>query len=69
MLELDEVGCLGIGFGGGEPTLHPNIEELCHFGKTETNLAITMTSHGHRLSEPLIENLKESVNFLRISMD
>lgn len=69
MLELDKVGCLGIGFGGGEPTLYPHIEELCRFGTTETNLAITMTTHGHRLDNSLIDSLKESLNFLRISMD
>ena len=69
LVELDKVGCFGIGFGGGEPTLHPDILELCHFGMTETNLAITMTTHGHRLSGSVIETLKESVSFLRISMD
>lgn len=69
MLELDSIGCFGVGFGGGEPLLYPKIEELCHFGSTNTNLAITMTSHGHRLSDPLVDALKSSVNFLRISMD
>lgn len=69
ILELDNAGCFGIGFGGGEPTLYPNLKELCHFAKINTDLAITMTSHGHRLNEPLVDALKESVNFLRISMD
>lgn len=69
MLELDKAGCFGVGFGGGEPMLYPKIHELCQFGRNYTNLAITMTSHGHRLSVPLVEALKSSVNFLRISMD
>jgi len=69
MIELDAAGCFGVGFGGGEPTLYPRIEELCHFGSTNTNLAITMTSHGHRLNENLVNAFKSSVNFLRISMD
>lgn len=69
MLELDSAGCFGVGFGGGEPMLYPKIAELCEFGRTYTNLAITMTSHGHRLNVPLVEALKSSVNFLRISMD
>ncbi len=69
MLELDRAGCFGVGFGGGEPTLYPKIEELCYFGRAHTNLAITMTSHGHRLNESLVDTLKSSVNFLRISMD
>lgn len=69
MLELDSAGCFGVGFGGGEPMLYPKIHELCEFGRTYTNLAITMTSHGHRLNVPLVEALRSSVNFLRISMD
>ncbi|WP_444926941.1 radical SAM protein [Microbulbifer sp. TRSA002] len=69
MLELDSAGCFGVGFGGGEPMLYPKILELCQFGNSHTNLAITMTSHGHRLSVQMVEDLKSSVNFLRISMD
>lgn len=69
MLELDSAGCFGIGFGGGEPTLYPHLEEICRFGRDNTNLAITMTSHGHRLNESLIDSLKSSLNYLRISMD
>ncbi|MGK0173909.1 MAG: MoaA/NifB/PqqE/SkfB family radical SAM enzyme [Ulvibacter sp.] len=69
MLELDSSGCFSVGFGGGEPTLYPKIQELCRFGHTNTNLAITMTTHGHRLNGQLIETLKSSVNFLRVSMD
>ncbi|GAB2190493.1 hypothetical protein MAH1_21010 [Sessilibacter sp. MAH1] len=69
MLELDSAGCFGVGFGGGEPMLYPKIRELCQFGRANTNLAITMTSHGHRLSASLVDSLKSSINFLRISMD
>lgn len=69
MLELDEAGCLGIGFGGGEPTLYPQLVELCKFGNRNTSLAITMTTHGHRLSRDLVDSLKGYINFVRISMD
>lgn len=69
MLELDEAGCFGIGFGGGEPTLYPNFLDICHFGKNETNLAVTMTTHGHGLTAPFVSSLEETVNFLRVSMD
>jgi MoaA/NifB/PqqE/SkfB family radical SAM enzyme len=69
MKELDEAGCHGIGFGGGEPTLHPQFTELCQFGRTETELAITATSHGLGINRDLIRKLRESLHFLRISMD
>ena len=47
--ELDAGGCLGVGFGGGEPTLHPEFAALCRRVASETRLAVTFTTHGHRL--------------------
>ena len=67
--ELDENGCLGIGFGGGEPTLYRQFPEICRFAAENTNLAVTFTTHGHNLDEGLIARLYGSVHFLRISMD
>lgn len=49
LLELDQNGCIGVGFGGGEPTLYPRLTELLSFATTQTNLAVTMTTHGHRV--------------------
>jgi MoaA/NifB/PqqE/SkfB family radical SAM enzyme len=69
MLQLDELGTLGVGLGGGEPTLHPDFVELCKFGFEKTNLAISLTTHGHTLTDKLIDDLTDSVNFMRISMD
>jgi MoaA/NifB/PqqE/SkfB family radical SAM enzyme len=69
LLELDEAGCFGIGFGGGEPTLYPGLVEICQFAQRETGLAISLTTHGQRLNQNLITQLKENVNFIRISMD
>ena len=46
--ELDENGCLGIGLGGGEPTLHPDLPRLCRYATENTGLAVTFTTHGHR---------------------
>lgn len=69
MLQLDDMGTLGIGFGGGEPTLHPHLIELCRFGLEKTNLAISLTTHGQTLTAKLVNDLKASVNFMRVSMD
>ena len=69
LCELDENGCIGIGFGGGEPTLYPNLAELCAFTTTETNLAVTLTTHAHRLTEKLLKELAGNINFVRVSMD
>lgn len=67
--ELDTEGCLGIGFGGGEPTLHPDFVNICKRVSGETELAVTFTTHGHRLTPQLVECLKGSIHFARISVD
>lgn len=67
--ELDKQGCFGVGFGGGEPTLHPHLIEICKFAKEHTNLAITMTTHGHNFTDRLVSKLENNIHFIRVSMD
>ncbi|MDA3791768.1 MAG: radical SAM protein [Desulfobacula sp.] len=69
LLELDANGCIGVGLGGGEPTLYPHLLELCSFAAKKTKLAIIMTTHGHLLSDHLLHELKDKINFIRVSMD
>ncbi|MBU4533435.1 MAG: radical SAM protein [Firmicutes bacterium] len=67
--ELDANGCLGVGFGGGEPTLYRHLVKLCHYAATQTGLAVTFTTHAHHLDDSLAEALAGAVHFVRISMD
>ena len=67
--ELDDAGCFGVGFGGGEPTLYRDFARLCRFTSEHTNLAVTFTTHAHRLNERLAAELKGNVHFIRVSMD
>ena len=67
--ELDDNGCIGVGFGGGEPTLYSRFAELCCYSAEETNLAVAMTTHGHRLSDSLIYELAGNIHFVRVSVD
>lgn len=67
--EFDQLGTLGVGFGGGEPTLHPEFSEICEFAANETELAVTFTTHGHHLKDALLSRLKGNVHFIRISID
>jgi len=69
LTELDSEGCLGVGFGGGEPTKYPRFVELCRFTTSATRLAVTFTTHGHSFDVPLADALRESVHFVRVSMD
>lgn len=67
--DLDDHGSIGIGFGGGEPTLYPKLPEVCEFATKDTNLAVTLTTHAHRLSAKLLRRLEGNINFVRVSMD
>ncbi|WP_051472005.1 radical SAM protein [Patulibacter minatonensis] len=67
--EADAAGCLGVGFGGGEPTTVRGFAELCRAVANETALAVSFTTHGHRLSEDLLSQLAGSVHMVRVSID
>ncbi|SNT62824.1 Radical SAM superfamily protein [Streptosporangium subroseum] len=67
--ELDGAGCLGIGFGGGEPTAHPRFAQLCAQIAAATSMAVTFTTHGHRLTPQLADILRGAVHFSRLSVD
>jgi len=67
--ELDANGTIGVGFGGGEPTLYPRFAELCAYASRDTGLAVTFTTHGHHLDDALLAALNSNVHFIRVSMD
>lgn len=67
--ELDYGDCFGVGFGGGEPTLHRDFAKLCEFVSTNTGMAATFTTHAHRVDERLAAALEGHVHFIRVSMD
>jgi len=69
LYELDATGCLGVGFGGGEPTAHPQFLSICAAAAERTNLAVTMTTHGHRIDAKLAAAMQGCVHFIRVSMD
>jgi len=69
LAQLDTAGTLGVGFGGGEPTLHPHFAQLCEYAAHETRLAVSFTTHGHHIDAKLSERLHGSVHFIRVSMD
>jgi sulfatase maturation enzyme AslB (radical SAM superfamily) len=67
--ELAEAGCLGVGFGGGEPMLHRRLPQICRRLTDTTRLAVTLTTHAHRLTPELRTDLTGSVHFVRVSVD
>lgn len=69
LAELDAAGSLGVGFGGGEPTLYPKFAQLCQYAARETRLSVSFTTHGHHIDRELSERLQGSLHFIRVSMD
>ena len=67
--ELAVNGCLGVGFGGGEPTLHKDLAFLCNYVTLHTEMAATITTHGHFLTDRRARSLEGKVHFIRLSMD
>ncbi len=67
--EADALGCLEITLGGGEPLLYPGIGALCEWIWTNTALGISLTTHGHRLVEPLASELEGRLSSIRFSID
>ena len=67
--ELDANGCIGVGFGGGEPTLYPKLPEICRYVTRNTGMAVTFTTHGHHIRDRLAAALKGNVHFIRVSID
>ena len=67
--EMSSHGCLGVGFGGGEPTLCEDLPWLCNYIQRNTQMVATFTTHGHHLDDSLATALSGNVHFVRISMD
>ena len=67
--ELNANGCIGVGFGGGEPTLYKNLSDVCRYVAQNTSMAVTLTTHGHHIDDQLAASLKGNVHFIRVSMD
>jgi MoaA/NifB/PqqE/SkfB family radical SAM enzyme len=68
-VELAANGCLGVGFGGGEPSAHPEFAEICEQVSCSTDLAVGVTTHGHRFDAELAERLRGHLHFIRVSVD
>jgi MoaA/NifB/PqqE/SkfB family radical SAM enzyme len=68
--KISELGCLRIGFQGGEPLMHPDIVELVRHAKQLDFLRISMSTNGLRLTRPLLRDLGEAgLDALQISVD
>jgi MoaA/NifB/PqqE/SkfB family radical SAM enzyme len=63
------IGTLEVAFGGGEPMLYVGLGSLCRRIWMDTDLGISLTTHGHHLTEQLIDELTGCVSVIRVSID
>ena len=66
---VDELGCLEVTFGGGEPLLYPGLSSLCEWIWDNTSMGVSLTTHGHRLTSGLIHKLIGRLSSIRFSVD
>jgi MoaA/NifB/PqqE/SkfB family radical SAM enzyme len=60
---------LEVAFGGGEPTLYRRLPQLCRTLWSETNLGISITTHGQHLTDEMVNSLQGAVSIIRVSID
>lgn len=65
---LDRWGVLEIALGGGEPTVFPQFPELVRRLWSETQLSVSFTTNGTRLTDALLEQLKGYVGQIQVSV-
>ena len=66
---MDTLGVLEVAFGGGEPTLHRELVNMCEIIWNSTELGISLTTNGHLLTSSLISSLEDNISIIRISVD
>jgi len=68
--KIRELGCLRLGYMGGEPLLHPDIVELVRFGKELGFQRLSMSTNGFLLTKELLEELEEAgLDSMQFSID
>ncbi len=70
LIRLRELGTVGIGFTGGEPTLHPDLHRLVRMCRELGFVRTGMISNGFLLSPELIDQLNDAgLQHIQISVD
>lgn len=65
---LVNLGMDKINFAGGEPLLHPGLANYCSMAK-DFGMTVSITTNGSLLTTDLIDELKEHVDWIAISVD
>lgn len=67
--KLDDLGCLELTIGGGEPLIYSNLLEFCKWTWQNTKLGINITTNGTLLDKEKVEVLKSNTSSIRVSLN
>jgi len=68
--KIRDLGCLRIGFQGGEPLMHPDVVELVRYAKELGFQKVSMSTNAFLLTKTLLTELGEAgLDSLQISVD
>jgi MoaA/NifB/PqqE/SkfB family radical SAM enzyme len=67
--KLDKLGCLEVAFGGGEPLLFKDFDELIIEAYKSTHMAFNFTTNGTLLTKKFLDKIKGYVGCIRVSVD
>ena len=66
--DLWKRGVTKINFAGGEPTLHPQIIELCELAKS-IGFTVSIVTNGSKIDNELMKKMKGFVDWIGLSID
>ena len=66
---FDHLGAFDIAIGGGEPFLHPDLNEIIRRISCETNLGLSVTTNGTLLTQDKVKSISHFLPIIRISID
>lgn len=70
IVQLKEIGVKAITLGGikGDPSCHPNLEEIIRYIK-QNNMEVSLVTNGYQLPEKVINAVVDCCTWVRVSLD
>jgi radical SAM protein with 4Fe4S-binding SPASM domain len=67
--EAAEMGVVHLVLAGGEPTLHPELEQIVRFASAQGTLRVKLVTNGSRCDARFVEGVLPHIHDLQVSLD
>lgn len=67
--EAAEIGVVHLVLAGGEPTLHPELEQIVRFARAQGSLRVKLVTNGSRSDARFIDGILPHIHDLQVSLD